>query len=382
VRTLESELNERREQLAGREKELAGLSAKVGSLTSQLTNAGATKEQTTRALQDEMRRKGEELAEREAAAIASEERFSERLRALEGELNERREQLAGREKELAGLSAKVGSLTSQLANSGSSNDEAARALEQELREKSELLQAKEAALKTLEDRLGGTVRSLEGQLGAKQELLDNRDLELDALMSKISALAGQVSELEAVRGRTERQLQEETRERDALLESKNAELDDLEERLNGRVKTLERQLTDKQKLLESGSGELGDLRAQMSVLEERLKESENAKTWLEGVLQQARSAESRELVVVTEANRQPSVLSAAAEDGENDGLDSIRTEREELLKARDKLINDLMSELKEKKTQLARHEIETWQGIERRGVWKHRLSKIGIRLKD
>ncbi len=41
-----------------------------------------------------------------------------------------------------------------------------------------------------------------------------------------------------------------------------------------------------------------------------------------------------------------------------------------------------MTELKEKKTQLARHEIEVWQGIERRGVWKHRLSKVGIRLKD
>jgi hypothetical protein len=41
-----------------------------------------------------------------------------------------------------------------------------------------------------------------------------------------------------------------------------------------------------------------------------------------------------------------------------------------------------MTELKEKKTALARHEIEVWQGIERRGAWKHRLSKIGIRLKD
>ena len=53
-----------------------------------------------------------------------------------------------------------------------------------------------------------------------------------------------------------------------------------------------------------------------------------------------------------------------------------------MLKARDKLINDLMTELKEKKSQLAKHEIDVWQGIERRGVWKHRLSKIGIRLKD
>ena len=158
-----------------------------------------------------------------------------------------------------------------------------------------------------------------------------------------------------------------------------AELDDLEERLAGRVKTLERQLSEKHKLLEASSTEIGDMRAQMSVLEEQLKESENAKTWLEGALQQARETETRNLVV-TETDREPLVLDA--EDGEADGLDSIRTEREELLKARDKLINDLMGELKEKKTQLAKHEIEVWQGIERRGVWKHRLSKIGIRLKD
>jgi hypothetical protein len=63
-------------------------------------------------------------------------------------------------------------------------------------------------------------------------------------------------------------------------------------------------------------------------------------------------------------------------------MNSLMTERDELLKARDKLVQDLMSELKEKKAQLARHEIEVWQGIERRGAWKHRLSKIGIRLKD
>jgi hypothetical protein len=68
--------------------------------------------------------------------------------------------------------------------------------------------------------------------------------------------------------------------------------------------------------------------------------------------------------------------------GHSNGLETLISERDELVKARDKLINNLMTELKEKKTQLARHEIEVWQGIERRGVWKNRLSKIGIRLKD
>jgi hypothetical protein len=68
--------------------------------------------------------------------------------------------------------------------------------------------------------------------------------------------------------------------------------------------------------------------------------------------------------------------------GESDGLENLLNEREQLLQARDKLIQNLMNELKEKKTQLARQEIEVWQKIERREAWKHRLSKFGIRIKD
>ena len=62
-------------------------------------------------------------------------------------------------------------------------------------------------------------------------------------------------------------------------------------------------------------------------------------------------------------------------------VETLLNEREQLLKARDKVINDLMSELKEKKTLLAKQEIEVWKSIERRAAWKHRLSKIGIRIK-
>jgi len=46
------------------------------------------------------------------------------------------------------------------------------------------------------------------------------------------------------------------------------------------------------------------------------------------------------------------------------------------------LIKNMMTELKEKKSQLAHQEIEVWKGIERREAWKHRLAKVGIRLKD
>ena len=79
----------------------------------------------------------------------------------------------------------------------------------------------------------------------------------------------------------------------------------------------------------------------------------------------------------------PSVDENGEEKVNGDGrMDTLLSEREELLKARDALIQNLMTELKEKKTQLARQEIEVWKGIERREAWKHRLQKIGIRLKD
>jgi hypothetical protein len=69
-------------------------------------------------------------------------------------------------------------------------------------------------------------------------------------------------------------------------------------------------------------------------------------------------------------------------DGNERGLDTLLSEREELLKKRDNLIQNLMTELKEKKTQLARQEIQVWKDIERREAWKHRLAKIGIRIKN
>jgi len=374
VRSMEKELGEQREQLTGRELEFAGLTAKVNSLTSQLSSAGASRDQTTLLLQEEIRKQNKELQDKEAAAKALEERFAERVRSMEKELNEQREQMVGRELEFAGLTAKVGNLTSQLTDAEAATDQTARKLEEDAREKTELLRAKDAALKALEERLDGTVRSLEGQLREKQGLLDTRDTELATVMSKMSTLAAQVQDFEQGRGQTEEAL----REKDALLQSKNADISDLEDRLNSRVKTLERQLNEKQKLLEGSSVEVSDLRAQMSVLQEQFKELESAKTWLENALREERNKESQALVLAED--RQPAVL--GGDGAESDGLDNIRNEREELIKARDKLIGDLMSELKEKKSQLAKHEIEVWQGIERRGVWKHRLSKIGIRLKD
>ena len=57
-------------------------------------------------------------------------------------------------------------------------------------------------------------------------------------------------------------------------------------------------------------------------------------------------------------------------------------EKEDLIKTRDAKIERLEAELQDKRKELAKHEISVWQSIERRELWKHRLAKLGITLKD
>src|SRR5574341_1411901 len=145
IRSFETQLNDRELLIKDRDADLLSVKKQLGELM-------GSKDQATRMLQEEIRKKSEELAEREAHAKALEDRFSERVRSLESELRERREQLSGREGELAGLTAKVESLTSQLAHTGASKDQATRMLQEEIRKKSEELAEREAHAKALEDR--------------------------------------------------------------------------------------------------------------------------------------------------------------------------------------------------------------------------------------
>jgi chromosome segregation ATPase len=162
------------------------------------------------------------------------------------------------------------------------------------------------------------------------------------------------------------------------LESKEASITELEERFGARIDSLERQIAEKQKLLEASGMELNELRAQMNSMAERLDEAESAKVNLESLLQQERSKADQTAATAETFEKE----AEKRVNGESNGWETLLNEREQLLKARDKLIDNLMAELKEKKTQLAKQEIEVWKNIERREAWRQRLSKIGIRLKD
>ena len=367
---LESQLREREESLHSRDSDLNALKTRLDELTT-------AKEQVTHTLQEDLRRKTDLLGEKEAALSALEERFGRRINSLETELNDRQELLSAREAELRTLLSQVNDQAGRLAELENSKNHAARLTEDELRQATELLQSKDGAMKALEDRLSERLRSLESQLGQKQELLETRDAEFDALMSKVNELSHKLSATEVERERTERLAQEELREKATLLQSKEDSMGELEERFGGRVDSLERQIGEKQKLLEASGLELNELRAQMNAVAERLNEAEAAKANLKDLLQQERSKGDKALV--TEGGFEP--RAGERVNGET-GLETLLSEREQLLQARDKLIHNLMTELKEKKTQLAKQEIEVWKNIERREAWKHRLSKIGIRLKD
>jgi hypothetical protein len=368
IRGLETRLREKEDVLHGRESELSALKNQVAELA-------ASKDQSARNLNEDLRQKSELLDAKETAIKTLEERFSSRIHTLESELSEKQELLDARDQDLKQLMSKANTLSGDLAELGNSRDHALRLLQEDLKRKSELVDSKESAMTALEERLTGKLRSLENQVTQKQELLAARDIELDALLAKVSELTQQLSELGAERERSDRLLQEGLREKTALLQSKETSMSELEERLKGRVESLDRQLAEKQKLLEARGAELSELRGQMHGMTERLNEMETAKVYLEGVLQQERYKAEQPL----ESSQR---TASRGSNGEAHDVDTLLSEREQLLKTRDKLIQDLMTELKEKKTQLARQEIDVWQKIERREAWKHRLSKFGIRIKD
>jgi hypothetical protein len=371
LRTLESRLHENAALLRDRDLELSAVKKEVVALS-------AAKDQAARSLQEAAKQNTELMRAKEAALKALESRFHETIHSLEDQLSGKEDLLESRDAELKAIGSKVGALTAQVAEIGRTKDQGARLLRDELRQKTELLQVKESAVKKSEERFAGQIRALENQLGEKLNLLETRDSEIDALMAKVSELTQERAELASERDKSDRLMQEELREKSALLQARESSIGEVEGQMGVKIQSLERQLMEKQKLLESSGTELGELRSQVYVLTERLGEAEGAKVRAESLLHEERNkAEHAQFFAEPapqNAHNRPN--------GESHGLDRLVSERDELLKARDKLIQDLMNELKEKKTALAKHEIEVWQGIERRDAWKHRLSKIGIRLKD
>ena len=164
-------------------------------------------------------------------------------------------------------------------------------------------------------------------------------------------------------------LQKELGKTKAVLETKDSAIKELEEGLNKTARSLENQLRERDTLLSSRDRELETLRSEVGTLKARLTKMASAPVRTEGLAQEKLLTETT-LKEIEEGSKRIRAL------------ESLLSEKEEIVKHNDEKIERLESELKEKRKELARHEIEVWQDIEKRELWKRRLAKFGISLKD
>ena len=355
IQALETQLNDKDKLMMEREKEL-------GTLKLQLTRTGAAKNQVESSLADELRKEREALRAKDAAIKELEKDWRGKVHALESQMSEKQELLQIRSTELEALKSEVGLLTVRVADTALTKERGEKALQQELKKKTELLQSKDRAFKELETNLSTRFQDLENQLSEKEASLKERNAELDALRSQLTKMGAAKQDVEDL-------LRNELGKTKTVLEAKDSTLKELEEGLSKSVKHLENQLRERDTLLSSRDGELEALRSEVGTLKARLTKMASAPVRTEGLLQEKLSNETT-LKELEEGSKRIRAL------------ESLLSEKEEILKHNDEKMERLESDLKEKRKELARHEIGVWQQIEKRGLWKRRLSKFGISLKD
>jgi chromosome segregation ATPase len=355
VYALENQLNDKEKLLSERDKELATLKV-------QLTRTGTAKNQVESSLAEELRKERDALRAKDSAIKELEKEWRGKLHVLETQMAEKQELLQVRTTDLEALKSELGLLTARVTEASLSKERAEKVLQQELKKKTELLQSKELAFKELETNLAARFRDLESQVNAKESSLREHNIELDALRSQLTKMGAAKQDVEDL-------LQKELGKTKAVLETKDSAIKDLEEGLNKTARSLENQLRERDTLLSSRDRELETLRSEVGTLKARLTKMASAPVRTEGLAQEKLLTETT-LKEIEEGSKRIRAL------------ESLLSEKEEIVKHNDEKIERLESELKEKRKELARHEIEVWQDIEKRELWKRRLAKFGISLKD
>ena len=435
VQDLEAQLNEKNAILQKRSRELEALNDEVNALSVRLTDVTSVKEQAEHVLQQEIKKITEVLRTKDATLKEQQENSKAKARALEGQLAEQEKLLAERDVEIEALQGKVRAL----AGSTLARDRAENLFTEELKHE---LRTKDAALKELERKLVTKVNFLESQLREKEEALQSQGDELEAVNEQVAGSDRRLAELESARQRAEMLLQQELKKRSGLVASKDAAVKELEKNMSAKIQALETQLKNRESAFKARDEELEALRAQLgkmgsnkeeieTLLREEVKKASELleakdstikeleeslektvrvldnQTQKQESLLKSRDAEIEGLrsemdalkLQLTETQLVPARSETVAQEQAAQGngsaskeleesamkvraLQNLVTEKEGLLETRDEKIKRLEVELKEKRTELARHEIAIWQSIERRGLWKQRLRKIGITLKD
>jgi chromosome segregation ATPase len=355
VYALENQLNDKEKLLRERDKELETFKA-------QLTRTGAAKNQVESSLAEELRKEREVLRTKDSDIKELEKEWRGKLHALETQMSEKQELLQIRSTELESLKSEVNLLTTRVAEAASTKERAEKALQQELKKNAELLQSKDLAFKELQTNVSARFRDLETQISAKESSLNEHNAQLDALRNQLTKMGAAKQDVEDL-------LRKELDKTKAVLEAKDSALKQLEESLSKSVKSLENKLRERDTLLSSRDGELEALRSEVGTLKARLTKMASTPVRTEGLPQEKISNEAT-LKELEEGSKRIRAL------------ESLLSEKEEILKHNDEKMERLESELKEKRKELARHEIEVWQDIEKRGLWKRRLAKFGISLKD
>src|SRR5437016_6698483 len=291
-------------------------------------------------------------------------RRSSDLQALESQMHEKQELLQSRSTELEALTSEVTNLSGRLTDLASTKERAENLLQQELKKKMEVLQSKDIAIQELETNLSGRVHALENQLSEKDGFIKDRDAELDVLRAQLTKMGSANEEIEDL-------LREERRKAMQVLEAKDSTVGELEKSLNKAVTALENRSAAQETLLKYCAAEIQGLKSELDAIRTQLTKVGSVTELSGGLIQQKLLKESSSRLKELDENLE-----------KVQSLESVIKETEDMLKLRDGKIERLESELKEKRTELARHEITVWQGIERRAAWKQRLKKFGIDMKD
>ena len=306
--------------------------------------------------QQELKSQAEALRSKDAAIKEKERKLDGKIQALEIQLTEKEALLQSRNTELAGLKGEVSVVTGRLADAASAKERAENLLQQELKKKSELLRSKDSALQEAEKNLLGKVRTLENQLGERDAFLRERDAQMQDLRAQLTKMGSMNEE-------ARRLLADELKKLRPVLEGKDAAIKALEEKWTTTVRPLEERVDGQETLLNQRAAQIEALRSELDTLKTQLAET-------------GASAEPAEGAPVPRTKEFEESMKRIHT------LEHSLRETGDLMIIRDEKIERLEAEIKEKRTELAKHEIEVWQAVERRSQWKRRLSRFGISMKD
>jgi chromosome segregation ATPase len=354
IQSLEARLADQNKLRQEHDQELA-------ALRSQLTEAGAIKNRAETSLADELRKEKLAVAAKDAAMKELERQFLAKIDSLNLQLREKQESWQSCSTELEAFRSEINVLKARLADMASAKERVETLLQQELKNRAEALQAKDVSLKEIQTRLTAKARDLENQIAEKDAVLAQHHAELDAL-------GAQLANVQSSGKQREELLRQELQQKAELLQAKDLATRELEDSLAKIAAAGKNEISERETLLKSREEELESLRSEVNALSAQLNKSDPATARPEGPPEEQTANEA--LKKLEESSKKILALEG-----------SLR-EKEDLLKTHDGKIERLETELKEKRTELAKHEIAVWQAYERRALWKQRLAKFGISVKE